>query len=213
MEIFSAIFSKISSIFTKTRQNYKEGTTSSFASKKMMLVIFIFLGVAVALLFGLFSMSNINVQSEGSKSEKSNISPAQATTKINQEFSFPIKDEKGVTISDVKYLIDNAQVQDEIIVQGQKATAVQGRAFLILSLKLTNNHNQPIQINTRDYMRISIGDKSELLAPDIHNDPVEIQPISTKYTRLGIPINENDKQFKLHIGEITGDKQQIEVQF
>ena len=53
--------------------------------------------------------------------------------------------------------------------------------------------------------------ENELLAPDTHNDPVEIQAISTKFTRVGFIINDSDKDLVLHVGEIQGDKEKIEL--
>jgi hypothetical protein len=55
------------------------------------------------------------------------------------------------------------------------------------------------------------GNTSELLAPDIHNDPVEVQAISTKPTRVGFPINDTDKKLTLFIGEINGQKDKVEL--
>jgi len=136
------------------------------------------------------------------------------TLEINREFSFPLKNSEGEEVNQIKYIVENAELREEIIVQGQRATAVKGRIFLILNLKITNEYQQAIEINTRDYLRLSVGGReSELLAPDIHNDPVEIQAISTKYTRLGFPINEADKYLTLFVGEINGEKQKIDMQF
>ena len=66
-------------------------------------------------------------------------------------------------------------------------------------------------MNTRDYVRLTVNNGSEWLAPDIHNDPVEIQAISTKYTRIGFPISDTDKKLKLQIGEINGDKEIVDL--
>lgn len=67
-------------------------------------------------------------------------------------------------------------------------------------------------MNTRDYVRLIIdGNQEEKLAPDIHNDPVEIQAISTKQTRLGFAIDDNDKSLALQVGEIDGEKEVIEL--
>lgn len=158
-----------------------------------------------------FGASNAQVQ--GTQAVKSDLIPPKAVKEVNKEFTFPIKDNKGKEVSSIKYLIENAQLQDEIIIKGQKATAVKGRTFLIFNLKITNGHNLAVQINTRDYLRLSTEGSNELLAPDIHNDPVEIQAISTKITRIGFPVDEISKNFKLQIGEIDGTKETFDLNF
>jgi hypothetical protein len=136
------------------------------------------------------------------------------TASLNREFTFPIKDPTGTTLASVKYVIDTAELRDQIIVKGQKATAIKGREFLVLNLKLSNDSDKGIDLNTRDYVRLSVnGDEKNLLAPDIHNDPVEVQPISTKYTKLGFPINETDKNLKLFVGEIDATKSAVLINF
>lgn len=140
------------------------------------------------------------------------IQDAKAHTDINREFNFPLKDSQGNEVSNIKYVIKSADLFDEIVVKGQKAKAVKGRTFLILSVKVSNEYNQAIEISTRDYVRlIRNGNEEEKLAPDIHNDPVEVQAISTKSTRIGFPINDSDKDLKLQVGEITSDKEIIEL--
>lgn len=148
------------------------------------------------------------------KSEKISVKGASSTTNINKEFSFPLKDSKGKEISNFKYMLEKAELRDEIIVKGKKATAVKGRVFLILTLKITNEYTQSIEVNTKDYVRLSVnGNRDEWLAPDIHNDPVKVQAISTKYTRVGFPINESDKDLVLRVGEINGEKEEINLAF
>ncbi len=133
---------------------------------------------------------------------------------LNKEFSFPIKDANNKELSKIKYLIQSASLQDEILVKGQRARAIQGRTFLILDLKITNTYNQGIQINSRDYVRLSVnGNSEELVAADIHNDPVEVQAISTKQTRIGFPINETDEKLELKVGEINGKKETVKITF
>lgn len=147
----------------------------------------------------------------GIQDNKITIQNAKASQELNKEFLFPLKDAKGKEISKLKYSIQKAELRDEIIIKGQKATAVQGRTFLILNLKITNDYNKSIQINARDYIRLIVNNSSEKLAPDIHNDPVEIQAISTKFTRLGFPINDTDTNLTLQVGEIDGQKELIKL--
>ena len=137
---------------------------------------------------------------------------AKASQELNKEMSFPLKDASGEEVSRIKFVIEKAELRDEIVVKGQKATAISGRTFLIFTLKVTNEHNQAVEIDTRDYIRLSInGNGEEWLAPDIHNDPVEVQAISTKYSRVGFPIDDGDTDMTLRIGEINGDKEDVSI--
>jgi hypothetical protein len=161
-----------------------------------------------------YVVSRVFVVRDGGKSEDVSILGARATQDIYREFSFPLKDSNGDDVSNIKYTIEKTELRDEIVVKGQKATAIEGRTFLIVTLKVKNEFDQAIEMSTRDYVRLSVNDnKDEWLAPDIHNDPVEIQAISTKYTRLGFPINDSDEKLVLRVGEIEGDKEEVELTF
>lgn len=141
---------------------------------------------------------------------------AITTVSLDKKFSFPLKDEKGKEVGTFDYVIQSADLQKQIIVQGQRASAINNRIFLILNLKITNNLEQTIQLNTRDYIRLSVSSTpEEQLALDIHNDPVEVQAVSTKYTRVGIALDEEDarKLIQLKVGEIGGDKTNIDLNF
>lgn len=173
----------------------------------------IFLGIIVLSLIAIFFLIGSKLKSPSPISgQKTQVKDAKAVTGINQEFSFPLKDDKGKEVSRIKFFIENAEIRDEIIVRGQKATSARGRTFLILNLKLTNDLNQSVEINTKDYLRLGLSSKeNEWLAPDIHNDPVSVQAISTKYTRVGFAVNEGEKSFKLQIGEINGEKVVLDI--
>jgi hypothetical protein len=173
------------------------------------IVIFVLI-VLLFVSYRIFSRKNdTNITANSGKFD---VSPPKASMTLNKDFTFPIKDDKGNELTKFTYTIDTAELRDEIVVQGQKTTAVAGRTFLILTLKITNSFDKNININARDYIRLSVnGNDKELLAADIHNDPVSIQAISTKYSRLGFPINETDKKLKLSVGEIDGNKQNIDL--
>lgn len=147
----------------------------------------------------------------GDEDQRVQIKDAKATQKVTKNFAFPLKDDKGKEVSRLQYSLLDAELRDEIIVKGKRATSVQGRTFLILNIKITNSFDRTIQINTRDYVRLNVNGSSEKLAPEIHNDPVEIQADSTKYTRVGFPINDSDKDLTLTIGEINGKKETIKL--
>lgn len=142
------------------------------------------------------------------------IKNAKATQSINKEFSFPLKDERGKVVTTITYTIESAELRDEIVVKGQRASSVKGRTFLIVPIKINNTYTSAIEIQSKDYIRLIVnGNEKELLAADIHNDPVAVQASSTKQTRLGFPINDTDKNLVLRVGELNGEKQDIALTF
>lgn len=135
-----------------------------------------------------------------------------ASQDVNKEITFPITDNSGAEVGEVLMVLEKAEVRDELIVKGKKAASVQGRVFLVLNLKVTNSFERAIEVNTRDYFRVAVGgDESEWLAPDIHNDPVKIQAISTKPTRVAFPVDAGVNTYVLQVGEIKGEKERVEL--
>jgi len=135
------------------------------------------------------------------------------TVSISREFSIPVYDKDKALSNPIRYSITDAQLTKQIVIKGQKATAVAGRTFLIINLKLVNDFNESLFLNTRNYVRIQPAGIEDRLAPEIHNDTVEVQPLSTKLTRIGLPVNEDQTTFTLYVGEINGPKEEIPVSF
>lgn len=176
--------------------------------KKLSVIILMLLLVVIS-----FSVGKMTQNTAGAIDQKTEAPKAKATQVLNKGFMFDLKDDKGKTVSKSNYMVESAELQDSILVKGQIARAVRGKTFLIFNLKITNNYNKAIVVNTRDFMRLIINNSKEFLAPDIHNDPVQIQGVSTKYTRLGFPISEDYKSLKLQIGQIEGKKETINLNF
>jgi hypothetical protein len=176
--------------------------------------IYIFILIITAIIFFALGRTSVSptVGASGSIS-KLPVPTPKVEKAINKTFSFPVRDQNKQTITHITYIISTADELDQIIVKGQPATAIQGKTFLVINLKLVNKSNQSIVINTRNYIRLTINNSKDLTAPDIHNDPVEVQPNSTKLTRVGFPINTTDTNLLLHVGEITGQKSDIPLSF
>lgn len=199
-------------LFSKFKNERAFGfANKNFPTNKLIASLFV-----VLLLLGLFYwIKALSSGAGGSSSaiindKKVKVEDAKATKKLNKDFAFPLRDEKGDEVSKIKYVIESAELRDEIIVKGQRATALEGRDFLVINLKITNDFKKSVALNTRDYIRLSANSNDkELLAPEIHNDPVEIQAQSTKYTRLAFAINESDKNLKLRIGEIDKENKTV----
>ena len=186
-----------------------------FGKKNRKVKKFILLALLLSVLILIYwFVKNNNSSSPATNENRVEVEDAEKTLAVNKEFQFPLTDSKGEEISKIKYVIEKAELRNEIIIKGQKATAVKGRTFLVVYLKVTNEYTQKIEMQTKDYVRLSVnGNENEWLAPDIHNDPVEVQAQSTKVTRLGFPINESDSKILIRVGQINGDKEKVELNF
>lgn len=173
---------------------------------KNILYISIVLIVAI-LSFVIGRVSSINsAGATGNQIYKLPLPTPKVEKTVNKTFTFPVKDQTNKIISQITYTITSVDELDQIVVKGQPATAVQGKTFLVVNIKLVNSSNQSVVMNTRNYIRLSVNNSTDLIAPDIHNDPVEVEPTSTKITRIGFPINTSDKKLLLHVGELSGEK-------
>lgn len=205
------------STFLKERKAFaaSEQSSQSFYSKKNFKIwksVVIIIAAILLIYGGAKIVKSLNLGNNSVAGEKIDVLPARASQDINKEFTFPLKNNDGEEVSSIRMTIDKVELRDQIIISGKPATSVKGRVFLIINLKIKNEFNQTININTRDYIRLSVNNNGEeWLAPNIHNDPVEVQAISTKPTRLGFAINESDKNLELMVGEINGDKEKISL--
>lgn len=131
-----------------------------------------------------------------------------ARTEINQSIEIPT----GRNDDSINYSVVSAEITKSIIIQGQRASAKEGKQFLILNLKLSNDSERRVKIDARDYVRLSVNGNDDRLAPAIYND-IEVQPISDQFTRIGFSVFETDNNYVLYLGEISEDKIEIPLQF
>lgn len=182
-------------------------------NKKFLVIIPVIIGGIILAIVGGSSLRN-NTGVLGSQAKDSvSLEKPISEKELNKTFSFPILDNSDKEVGKIQYTIEKAALRKEFVINGQKATALEGRAFLILSVKMKNDTENTVSINTRDFVRMKVKGSDELFAPTIHNDPVEVQAISTLPTQLGFPITDDIKEFILQIGEISGKKQTIDLKF
>ena len=149
--LFSVLSEKSSSwkeSFSKTRNGFKK-PNMKLPKQAIFIAVIILIAAAV-----IIAVKNIPSGSQTAANITKPAAPsAKATQVINKEFSFPIKDADGKELSKIKYLIESASIQDEVLIKNERARAVAGRTFLILNIKITNSYKQGIQINSKDYIK------------------------------------------------------------
>lgn len=210
---FGTVATKVKNSLFAAKANLTVYTVKRFVRRSPYLPFIAVIIIVVVIV--VFAVGGLIAKSQGASASSTNssvsINKPLASQTLNKEFTFPLKDGNGKEVSKITYEIQSVELRNEIIVKGEKATAVAGRAFLVVNLKITNNFNKSISINARDYIRFIVDGSSEKLAPDIHNDPVEVQAISTKPTRVGVAVNDTDRNIVLQVGEIDGKKELIKL--
>ena len=120
----------------------------NFPKKKFSKILFILL-LLVSLILAVRAVYSFL---GGGSSQKNQVLGAKASETINKELTFPLRNEKGEEVSRISYMVEKAELMDQILVRGEKATAVSGRTFLILTIKIKNDFDKSIEINTKDYI-------------------------------------------------------------
>jgi hypothetical protein len=199
---------------SRTVNNQKKEIKPSLVTRQHLHIPKYVFPVALLLLLILVISRLVIPKNNTAQADEKLVQTQAKTTEVNRDFEFPLKNDQNKELGKIKYSIQTAELRKDIVVNGQTAKAVPGRAFLILTIKLSNDLNRSVDMNTRDYVRLATaGKEDEWLAPEIHNDPVEIQAISVKYTRLGFAVDDNDKGFILQVGDINQNKDKIELKF
>lgn len=134
-----------------------------------------------------------------------------AEASINQTFSFDGQAATGKIAGKLKMVVDKVEVNSEVLIQGKPATVRGDKAFLVLNLEFENAETQTQYISPVDLIRL-VGENDKKFAPDVHSEVIEVRPISVKLAKVGFVVQEGQKNFKIQIGSIEGQKQTIEFQ-
>lgn len=185
----------------------------------LVLLLLISFSAIIFLLIDREAAPASKTQSSSSGISVSELSPVPTVTKqsstpiqLDRTYTFDINDRTGTKIGDFGYTIKDVQRTKEITIAGRTAQAVGDRELVILNIELKNSGNIPISVAVRNYLRLSVNGQDKQLAPDYHNDPVDLQPQSVEDVRLGFNIAQSDHSLVLSVGELTGQKDIIKLE-
>lgn len=215
----SNIFSKQSAVGAIDNQSFSmpasqnsAGTLSRFSRNNIVLI------KRVALVVGLFVLlvvvvKILNIKVPGTGSVAGTAQEATAALSLSQSYTFDGRNDQAKVVDKhpIKMTFVSAELNRKILIKGQPATARDGKIFLVVNMDLENQSSDRMYLPVYDMIRLQEGDK--LRAPDVHNSLVQIDPISSKGTRIGFLIDDKGRDFSLKIGELTGTKQTIDLKF
>lgn len=171
----------------------------------VIIAIVLVAGVIIASL-GLYKGKSLPISQSSSGQTKI----SENAVSLNKELNFPIYNQGQKTENNLKMVMTTAERSDKILVNGKPASAADGKDFLIINIEITNPTGDKLNVRPVDFFRLVAQDGRQYAA-DVHNDPVKTEPISIKKTRIGYVVTESQKSFKFLVGEINGEKQEIEI--
>ena len=189
----------LSTIGDKTLNISRRSFGFSAFMEKFRLPILIILTITILVFLAVWAQSGIS---------------QKPTAKINQSFSTQARTEDKIRVRDADLLvtINGADIDNSLLIQGKRARTREGKTFLIINMEVENEFQVPLYIFPVDLLRL-VREDGKKIAPSVHQGTVEIRPISTKKSNVGFVINPDEKNFKLEIGELSGEKQLLEISF
>lgn len=178
----------------------------AYSIEHRLLVVFI-------LIIGVVLVSSFKFKDKilQSRSAIQTVETKEDNVGVYKEFSFAIYDnEAKKTGNSLKITLTEAERTNKILVNGQQASVRDGKDFLVLYMEINNPTDDKLNVRPVDFFRLIDGNGNSYAA-DVHNDPVKAEPISIKKTRIGYVVDESQTNFKFLVGEINGEKQEIEI--
>jgi hypothetical protein len=132
---------------------------------------------------------------------------------VEKNFEFKALNNQGKAVKDkIKFKVVTAEKTNQVLVNEKLYEAKNNKMFLIVHLEYKNDTTQQLFIMPGDLVRLTYSeDKENKFAPDLHNNLISVAAISTKVDRIGFVIDEEKKNFSLIVGELDGDKEEIDI--
>lgn len=189
-------------------------TRSFKAFKKLFYISVIFLIIAV---FGYRLLMSKKLTTSKKVDPKTIATEDEKKVSIGREFEFkiPVINDQGQILAkeeEIKFIITEAALKEEIKLKGEAKKANQGQKYLILRIELQNDSSDRLAIISSKYIRL-IGQENKKFSPDFHNAMVAIDPLSVRRDIVAYIVNNDSKNFTFQVGELEGEKQSLEIVF
>ncbi|MBI4034961.1 MAG: hypothetical protein HY381_01010 [Candidatus Chisholmbacteria bacterium] len=169
----------------------------------VLIVILVILGVSLLI--------NRSTRQPSSSTTQTSSVKTKATATIGKSFQFQAVNAQKDTLP-VTFTITTIDRKDQIQVKGDPQKASAGKDYLLVRIEIDNPHTDRLAIASTDRIRLE-SESGKLFAPDYHNGNVVIDPLSVRRDAVVFLVDANTKKFSFLVGELTGDKQRLAVNF
>lgn len=167
-----------------------------------------FLVVAIVAGFLGFYFGSQQTAKDFSLAEQEKFLPV-AENQLDKNFDFKLNLSPEEEIN-LKMVLVNAKKVKTVATNNQPLQANPGKEFLVLTLEYENSHSQALRVDSQSFFRLIRDEKKH--AADFYNGQIELPAISVKKDEIGFVV-EGEKSFKLQVGQVEGEKEEIEINF
>ncbi len=166
----------------------------SFFISKPKRLIYLVVGIFAAV--GIYSIFFSN----------SNNSISGKLLPLKQDFEVVAKTKEGKnTNGKFQVEVTSAHKAESLLIQGQRVIARNDKVFLVINMEISNSYRVALYNQPVDSFRL-IGTDGKRYAPTAHQGNVEIRPDSTKTSNVGFVVPNDQKKFKVEVGDLNSDK-------
>jgi len=167
----------------------------------------LFIILVVALVLGFFFFKKIQTR------RSPQFQPFQKTVTLDRKWDFVASDRTGAPLeTKITFSLMSSQKTNQIYVKNKPVRTTPENAFLVLSLELRNDTDKRVYFYSSDLVRLLTPDGKKFEA-DFKNPRLEIAPFSTKKDKLAFLVSASQNNFQIQVGEITGEKETININF
>ena len=169
--------------------------------------------VVILIFAGIFIFAQQKPSSSTTRSiTTSNSNSLLASAEINKTKEFQAQVSRKTTKEKIGFTIKRAELKNEIRVKDETRRAASDKAYLLLRLELQNDTTKRLVFISTDYIRM-LGPDDRKYAPDFHNGAILIEPLSVRNDLVAFVVDRNQKQASFLVGELDGEKEQIDIKF
>jgi len=179
-------------------------------NRKLLIVLAVAIPFLLIFVAGKSKSLNFNNSSKQEISSEGLIK-AKASVQVGKNFDFIAVNAQKEEVP-VKFTITTVERKDEIKVKDEPKKVSSGKDFLLIRIEIQNDSTERVAIATTDRIRLE-AEGGKLFAPDYHNGNVVIDPLAVKRDLVAFIVDANQKEFSFLVGELSGEKQRIEIKF
>ncbi len=168
--------------------------------------------VILLIFVGIFIFAQQKPSSSITRSITTPNSSLIASAEINKRKEFEAQVSRANTKEKIGFTLKRAELKDQIRVKDEIRRAGSDKAYLLLRQELQKDTTKRVIFISPDHKRM-IGVDDRKYAPDFHNGAILVEPLSVRNDLVAFSVDRNQKQASFLVGELEGEKEQVDIKF